>query len=238
MRKKMFHINIALLAVVLVGGLVCHASATSAATDPVTVAFATTGTPAFGATVSVQATVTVNDGSTLQSMAWSQAGGAAAVLAGTDTDTVSVTLGTRNAYRHFLIEVLGEPPSASADEEEFFGGLQNRFEVVGINPLAEEHASATVLEIAVTTTSGTYHAEFDVVTPLPWPWATGLRNVPVGLPVLLHGKTQATYNWALAKPTTLDRGADRADRRRAPSSPRTSRASTPSPSPTWRPTHR
>jgi hypothetical protein len=203
MRTKLSHRNASLALVLLVGGLLCLAPAAIAATDPITVAFATTGTPAFGATVSVKATVTINDGSELQSMAWSQAGGATAVLAGTDTDTVSVTLNTRNAYRNFLIEVLGEAPitDEEGEGEEFVGGLQNRFQVVAINPLAEEHASATVLELAVVTTSGTYHKEYDVVTPLPWPWATGLRDVPVGLPVVLHGKTQATYNWALAKPT-------------------------------------
>ena len=202
MRAKLLHRNTSLALVMVMGGLLGLAQAAIAATDPVTAAFAVTGTPAFGATVSVKATVTVNDGSTLQSMAWSQVGGAAATLANTETDTVSVTLGTRNAYRHFLIEVLGEAPTEAEQETEFVGGLQNRFQVVGINPLALEHTSATLLELAVTTTSGTYRTEYDLTTPLPWPTAAGIRNVPVGLPVLLHGKDQATYNWALAKPTT------------------------------------
>ncbi|HEU4521509.1 MAG TPA: hypothetical protein VFT12_05875, partial [Thermoanaerobaculia bacterium] len=31
---------------------------------------------------------------------------------------------------------------------------------------------------------------------------TGLKNVPVGTPVMLHGKQQASYNWALSRPAT------------------------------------
>jgi hypothetical protein len=202
MRGKLLHTNTALVTVALVGGLLCLAPVTLAATAPVTVSVAVTGTPGFGATVTAKATVTINDGSTFQSIAWSQVKGASATLANADTDTVSVTLNNRAAYRDFLIDVLGEPAIEEDEEEEFVGGLQNRFQVVAINPLAEEHASATVLDIAVTTTSGTYHTEYDLVTPLPWPWATGIRDVPVGLPVILHAKTQASYNWALAKPTT------------------------------------
>ena len=206
MKTRVVNLNTVLLLTVVAAGLIGLAPAATAATAPVTVAVAVTGTPAFGATVTAKATVTINDGSTLQSIAWSQAAGAPAVLANTETDTVSVTLAARSAYRDYLIHVLGESPQALAggeeSEEPFVGGIQNRFQVVAASAFTMEHASATVLEITVVTTSGTYHSEYDLVTPLPWTWAVGIRDVPVGLPVILHAKTQATYNWALAKPVT------------------------------------
>ncbi len=206
MKARVVNLNTVMLLTLVAAGLIGLASAVTAATAPVTVAVAVTGTPAFGATVTAKATVTINDGSTLQSIAWSQAAGAPAVLANAETDTVSVTLAGRTAYRTHLIEVLGESPQALADgeesEEPFVGGIQDRFQVVAVPPFNLEHASATVLEITVVTTSGTYTTEYDLVTTLPWATSVGIRDVPVGIPVVLHAKTQASYNWALAKPVT------------------------------------
>ncbi len=85
-------------------------------------------------------------------------------------------------------------------EGEFPGGLQDRFQVVGINPLALEHAGAVVLEIEVVTSSGTYHGEAEIHTALPWPTAAGIHNVPINSPVLLHGKEQEYYSWTIARP--------------------------------------
>ncbi len=200
MKAREVNLNKALLVAVVGVGLLSLAPVALAATDPVTVAVEVTGTPAFGATVTAKAAVTINDGSTLQSIAWEQAAGAPAVLANTETDTVSVTLADRSAYRHYLIEKLGEPPISLGEGVPFSGGLQDRFQVVAANPFMLEHASATVFEITVVTTSGTYKKEYDLVTALPWPTSVGLRDVPAGVPVILHGKTQASYNWALAKP--------------------------------------
>jgi len=197
----------ALFLAILAGGLLCHAADVQAATDPVTVTVELTGTPAFDVQVQAKAVVTVNDGSALQSVAWSQVKGAPVALFNANTDTVGITLPSRQAYREHLIEVLGEPP-ISEDAlppnielgEHFYGGLQNRFQLVGSSPFALEHASATELEITVVTTSGTYHHEYELVTPLPWTSAIGIRNVPVAIPVILCGKEQDTYNWTLAKP--------------------------------------
>lgn len=36
---------------------------------------------------------------------------------------------------------------------------------------------------------------------MPWETAAGTRNVPTLLPVLLHAKTQASYDWSLTAPT-------------------------------------
>lgn len=192
----------------LVAGMAGVAATAIAATPPVSVAVAVTGDPVPGATVTAKATVTINDGSTLQTIKWTQVGGVEAAVTGETTDTITVVLPGRQVFKEELIHILEEPPITAEDlppnvpppGEEFFGGLQNRFAVVGINPFSLEEAGAITFDIEVVTTSGTYHATGAVHAALPWPSATGLRNVPVLTPVLLHGKTQASYNWQLLAP--------------------------------------
>jgi len=208
MKVRLSRLTSSLVAVALVGGLAVFAPAEALATDPVTVAVEVSGTPAPGAAVTAKATVTINDGSALQGIAWSQAKGAAATLAGAATDTVTVTLGNRAAFRAYLMHVLREPaltaaqlpPNVPVPEEHFPGGMPDRFQVVGINPHAAEDAAVVVLDVAVTTTSGTYHHEAEIHVALPFKWTTGIRNVPVGVPVLLYGPEQASYSWAMTVP--------------------------------------
>lgn len=180
------------------------------AQSPVTVSFSVTGNPDPGASVSVKATVTINDGSTLQGLSWTQVGGVPVTLSGTTTDTVSFTLPARAAFREHLMEVLKEPaltpaqlpPNVPVPPEHFPGGMPERFQVVGINPHALADAAAITLKLTVTTTSGTYDFTRAVAANLPWKWTTGIRNVPVGVPVLLYAPHQASYDWNLvAKPS-------------------------------------
>ncbi len=181
------------------------ALAPSALHAQVTVDVEVTGTPMPGATVTATADVTIEDGSTIQSYEWMQTYGVDAVLSGAATDTVTVTLGSRDAYKAMLFHVLAEPPISEADlppnvplpEGEFPGGIQDRFQVVALNPFNSEETALVKLEVEVVTTSGTYHGEAEIHAALPWVWTTGLRNVPVGDPVLLHGKDQAAYDWTL-----------------------------------------
>jgi hypothetical protein len=196
-----------LLVLAVVGGL---AAATAMAADPVTVKITVTGDAKPGATVTAKATVTVTDGSTFQSIAWRQVGGLTATVSSEKTDTITATLADRKAYREHLIEILGEPPieetasshaREAAAREEFFGGLQNRYQVVAFSPFAEEHAAALEFEITVVTSSGTYKLPAEIVTVLPWPWSSGLRNVGAGTPVILCAREQVTYDWALTVPT-------------------------------------
>lgn len=173
---------------------------------PVTVAVAVSGDPAPGATVTAKATVTTTDGSAVQSIKWTQVGGVAATLSNTNTDTITIVLPARKVFREHLIEILEEPPLNGGtappkfDPETYEGGLQNRFTVVGISPLAAEHAVALSFKITVTTSSGTYDVPASVDANLHFPWSTGLRNTPILVPVLLHGKTQASYDWTLSGP--------------------------------------
>ncbi len=171
------------------------------AAGPVSVAVAVTGDPVPGATVTAKATVTITDGSTLQSITWSQVSGPEAVLSNTNTDTITAVLPSRQVYKEELINILKEPPMGLGDEEEYFGGLQNRFVVVGSSPLSLEEAGHIGLSIVVVTTSGTYNLSGAIASALPWTPATGIHNVPVLIPVLLQGKEQAAYNWALTVPT-------------------------------------
>ena len=208
MRKAVHQPNAGLLIAVVVCGLLGLAATTATAAN-VDVAVAVTGTPAFGATVTAKATITINDGSTLQGILWKQTGGATAALTGTTTDTVTAVLGNRGAYREALIHALSEPP-LTADQlppnvpvppEEFPGGLQDRFGVVGVNPFALEEGAVVTLTVDVTTSSGTYQGTAHIAAPVPWTTSLGTRNVPPGVPVILHGKTQASYNWAMTLPT-------------------------------------
>jgi len=208
MRNAVHQLNKGLLVAAIVCGLLTFAATAAVAANPVDVTVAVSGTPAFGATVTAKATITINDASTLQSILWKQTGGATAVLSGTTTDTVTAVLAGRGAYRAALIHTLSEPPITAAQlppnvpvpPEEFPGGLQNRFGVVGVNPFALEEAGAVTLTVDVKTSSGTYQGTGVIATPLPWTTSIGTRNVPVAIPVIVHGKTQASYNWALTVP--------------------------------------
>ncbi len=170
------------------------------------------GDPLPGGMVTATATVDITDGSTLQSIAWSQHEGATAAIAGAGT-TATVTLGDLGAYRRQLYHVLAEPPvtqdqlppNVQIPPGEFPGGLQDRFQVTGLNPFSLEEAALVELEVDVVTTSGTYHGAAEIHTALPWQPAAGIRTVPLGVPVLLHGKVQDSYSWILKAP-----GASRA----------------------------
>ena len=166
-----------------------------------------TGDP--GGMVDAMAEVVVLDGSTIQTYAWTQTEGAPAAIAGADTDTATLTLGTAYEYKEQLIHILSEPPiteeqlppNVPLPPEPFPGGLQNRFEIVAANPFALEETGVVGLMVDVTTTSGTYEGHGDVHTHIPWKVAPGIRNVPINIPVLMHGKDQASYDWALSIPT-------------------------------------
>ena len=196
-----------LVAIYLAVALVSTASVLQAQ-DPVTVSVDVSGNEVPGGTVTATANVEINDGSTLQSIAWTQIEGVDAALSGAGTATVTANLGNRGAYKGHLLELLVEPP-VSAEQlppnvqpppGEFPAGLQNRFELVGLNPFILEETGLVVLEVEVITTSGTYHAEAEIETRLPWRTTAGIRNVPINVPVLLQGKAQDSYDWTLDLP--------------------------------------
>lgn len=187
--------------------LVASVSAIQAQDPPVVVNVEVSGNQMPGGTVTATATVQINDGSTVQSFSWTQVEGLATPLTGANTATVTATLRGRPGYRAHLVELLQEPPVTAAElppnvpvpPGEFVAGLQNRFEVVGLVPFTLEEAGLIVLEVEVVTTSGTYHGEAEIHTALPWKTGPGIRNVPINVPVLLNGKVQDGYDWALTE---------------------------------------
>jgi hypothetical protein len=214
MRRRSLCTNRVPIVILAAAALVAFGFVPSAQAQPVTVSVTVSGTATPGATVSATAAVEITDGSTLQSISWSQVEGAEAVLSGTTTDTVTIQLADEDAYRAYLFHVLAEPP-IGADQlppnvpvppGEFPGGVQDRFGLLGTNPFALEHAAAVMLEVEVVTTSGTYSGEGEVVTTLPWRSVSGIQNVALNVPVLLHGKDQASYDWTLTAPAGSSAG--------------------------------
>ncbi len=153
----------------------------------------------------VTVTVVTTDDSTIDSVVWTQVYGVDAALTGADTATVTAALGTESAFKGMLIHVLEEPPitpeqlppNVPPPGDEFYGGLQDRFEVVGLNHFALEEAGMVKFEVDVVTSSGTYQTTYSVHAHLPWKVATGLVNVPIGRTVLMQGKTQDIYDWVM-----------------------------------------
>jgi hypothetical protein len=177
---------------------------------PVVVETTFAGDAAPGGTAIASAEVIILDGSMLQGFMWSQIKGATATLVNEDTDTVLIECADAMAYKDKLFETLSEPP-IRADQlpphvpppaGEFPGGIQDRFQVVGASPFALEETAMVELLVEVSTTSGVYDGHVDMHTDLPWNSAAGIQNVPVGTPVLLHGKSQATYDWTMNAPAT------------------------------------
>ncbi|MCO6436043.1 MAG: hypothetical protein J5J06_03045 [Phycisphaerae bacterium] len=195
--------------VLILPGLVTTADAALTPTANVIVTTSIDGDPAPGETVTARATVEILDGSTLQSYTWTQGEGVAVVIDGGNSGTPSVELPALATYKDRLYTALTEPPigadqlppNVPLPEGEFVGGLPSRFQVAGINPFSLEEAGLSNLSVAVRTSSGTYNASLQVHAELPWGWTTGLRNVPIGVPVLLQGKEQETYDWSLARPS-------------------------------------
>jgi hypothetical protein len=190
------------IVIILTAALAWFAPASQAQTVTVTI----DGNAVPGADLT--ATASIDDGSTIQSVSWMQTGGAEALISPADANPTTVKLGDESVFKDELIHVVSEPPigpdqlppNVPLPPEEFPGGLQNRFQVVGVNPFALEEAGKVTLKATVTTTSGTYEGVGEVHTMLPWKVKADIQNQAIGIPVLLHGRDQASYNWVLKKP--------------------------------------
>ena len=202
-------------------------TATSVALEPKQAVFVTAsveGSAAPGATLALRATVETLDGeATVQGYAWTASNSVEVTLSNASAANAQVTLPNAAAYKAELLTILAEPPIGAEElppnvplpEGEFPGGLQNRFYVPGINPFALEEAGLVTLRVTVNTTAGSFSDDVEIPTTLPWQWSAGLRNVAVGVPVLLHGRNHVdedgdgvndetgaavAYNWSLSRP--------------------------------------
>ncbi len=142
---------------------------------------------AFGASINLNGTVEIFDGSTIESIAWTQTTGPAASIADPAVEDTTATL-----------------PTSEATKTALLAGLEqlDRLMVQPINPHALEGAKTATFKITVKTSSGTYSDSAIVELPLNLQVASGIQNVPINVPVLIHGKNQGAYNWEIsAKPT-------------------------------------
>lgn len=159
-----------------------------------------------GATLDLTGTCTPLDGSTVLSTEWVQTGGTMADIADWMAAQTTATLAPVSAFKDALIHALKEPPLGNDElppnvpppPGEFVGGLQDRFQVVGIVPYTLEHATGVGLEFVCETTSGVYTAEQELATKVPWVVTTGLRTVPINVAALLHAKENLLgYQWQI-----------------------------------------
>ncbi len=170
-------------------------------TTPVAVNTTVTGDRAPGQTVTAAATVVLLDGSSLVSTTWTQTSGVTVGLqpGGQAADgpvsgaTVQVALPNVTAFKDEFFRIVDEERKA----------LLDRYMVMGITPLDLEETARVVLEVTVVTSKGTYKKTVNIDAELPFNWSAGIRNVPVGIAVLLHGKDKPAgqgYNWTVAAP--------------------------------------
>jgi hypothetical protein len=187
---------------------VLDAALIRAGEEAVVVEASVSGDAVAGGTLTATVEVTAPPGTTINSYSWTQEYGVSAGIVGAGTDTATVTLGATTEYKDELILVLSEPPIGEDElppnipvpPGEFPAGLQDRFQVAGINPFALEETGLVVLKVDVDTSRGVFSDEVEIHTALPWKVSPGLRNAPIGIPVLVHGKEQDSYDWNLIPP--------------------------------------
>ena len=138
-----------------------------------------------GAAVTLTARAEPLDGSQVTAYKWTQTAGVPLTIRDADKATAAVTMGDLAAYKAELFKNLETP---------------DRWEVQAINPHALSAARTATFKVTATSVSGSYSATVNVAVTLPWAVNPGLENVAVGVPVLVHGKTQPAYAWSLTAP--------------------------------------
>ena len=139
-----------------------------------------------GGSVTLTAAVDALDGTTATKYEWKQIAGAPATIASAAAASTSVKLGDAAAYKAELLHDLE---------------IQNRNEVVAINPHALSSSTQATFRVTVSTSSGTYSDLVVVNVPAAFSVNGGLENVPTGVPVLVNGKTATSYSWSVVGPT-------------------------------------
>jgi hypothetical protein len=179
---------------------------------------------AFGAAVPLSASVEVYDPSLTgaPSFLWTQVvdpsvpttvppGPAVlplATITGATTATPTVTLASAgdfktnlvraNAVRSGVLPGTVDPVTDEETPDTPIMAILDRFMVQPINPFSLEEGAKVTFQVAVTINGQTFTDTVNVSVRLPFVPTTGLRNVPIGQPVLLNGKTQGSYNWSFS----------------------------------------
>ncbi len=159
---------------------------------------------AFGASVGLSASVEVYDPSLTgtPTYAWTQTSGPAATITGANTATPTATLANSSSFKSNLVLAnavrMGlEPPAGGSGPDIPSMAVLERFMVQPINPFSLEEGAMSTFKVTVTINGQQFTDSVNVSVNLPFVSTTGLRNVPIGQPVLLHGKTQGSYSWTI-----------------------------------------
>jgi len=176
-------------------------------TGPVAVNAGADVAKAPGETVTLAATVTKFDPSVTgtPTYAWSIVpdpvwGTGNVTIAGATTASPTVTLLSSAAYKAQLVE------KNAAFNYDFTPTALNRWRVVPLTVGALRQPSQGIMRAAVLRLTVTYPGfapvkdDVNIGVTMPFVPNNGLRNVPIGQPVLLQGKVQATYAWTMTKP--------------------------------------
>jgi Carboxypeptidase regulatory-like domain len=163
---------------------------------------------ALGSSIPLSATLEVFDPSLAGqpvTYSWTQTSGPTATISSGNTATPTVTLASRSAFKADLVlknavRYGAEPPAGGSGPDIPTMVVLNRFMVVPITPLSLEESGTSAFKVTATIGSQSFTDQVNVSVTLPFGPATGIRNVPIGQPVLLQGKNQAAYNWSMAGP--------------------------------------
>lgn len=152
----------------------------------------TGGAPGSG--VHLKAAVYIEDRSTLRSLDWTvqqQDGHVRVTISEKKGTAATVVLPGAARYKEALLDRLGRQ-----------GRLLNRWMVLGLGPSDLIEAGTVTLGVRAITSSGQYSDTVNVIADVSAFAAVnpGLQNVPIGEPVLLQGKEQASYLWSIARP--------------------------------------
>jgi hypothetical protein len=149
-----------------------------------------------GATLNPSASAEVYDGSTGAAYQWLQKSGVPIAITGANTATPTLTVPSAETYKAALVGHLEQP---------------NRFMVLGVDPYALEETAVAVLDVSVTTSSGSYTDSVEVDVNLAVRPSTGLQNVPINEGALLQAaENSAGYSWTVSPATaTLDNATSR-----------------------------
>jgi hypothetical protein len=145
-------------------------------------------------------------GETAQSFVWVRTNGETATVSSPTSSLTLITLPTVANYKAELVRHVKGLEIRDLAGTIITGG--NRTQIVPVNPLNLDEASSATFKLRVATTSGKFYFGLVTVADKEGQAAvegfaavgTGIRNVPVGVPVLIHTKTQASYNWTVAGP--------------------------------------
>lgn len=168
--------------VVVVSGIKTAKDVALKPSAPVLVSVGKAQQAAPGASVNLAATVEAFDGSQVTAYEWKQISGPPAKIASPTSANTSVTLADAAASKDYMVK------SIKPDD---------RFQVQALNPHVVSGAKTAIFRVTVTTSSGKYSGTATVNINLPYQVTTGLANVPVGVPVIVHGKNQSGYSWTL-----------------------------------------